>query len=684
MAIPHLTDEQIQTWTREQKDRWWLANVFRGDMPQLTIRSALTGFVLGGLLSATNLYVGAKTGWTLGVGLTSVILAFSMFKILSRLGAKDMTILENNAMQSIATSAGYMTGPLISGLAAYMWIENKPLPAGQIFWFMVVLSVLGVLVAFPMKRRFINDEQQPFPEGRACGVVLDTLYTSSASVGLFKAKALAIAAGLAGFISFASGEAYFKAIHGLYLLATTGKKWAQVLVDYKEKLDNTWHLPHNLDGLYAWLATKNAEPRLFNVTFKQLALNPALDLAMIGAGGLMGIRAASSMLIGMLVNFVIIVPWMISIGEIKPRTGTLAAGDAVFGRAWILNNWALWWGIAMMVTAAMVSLFAKPQIFIEAFKMVTGAKKRDKGADVLRHIEVPLWISWIGVPIVGAIGVWMAHDWFGVKWTLGAMAIPLIIVLTLIAASSTGMTGITPTGSLSKIPQFLFGALDPKHPPTNLMTGVMCIEVASNASNLLMDIKPGYMLGGKPRHQAIGHMIGIISGALASTPLFFILFLNGYSADAAATDPNHVQNVMVTEQFGFPSALQWKGVSELVTSIFGGATSQKLLTPSIITSMVIAAVIGLAFELMRIFSKNKFPLSPLAIGLGVVVPPESTLCMFLGALFFWWAHRKYKDRKETTGFKLWVDTHEPICAGIIAGAALVGIGDVLVRVFLFK
>jgi hypothetical protein len=39
-----------------------------------------------------------------------------MFKVLSTLGAKDMTILENNAMQSIATSAGYMTGPLISGI----------------------------------------------------------------------------------------------------------------------------------------------------------------------------------------------------------------------------------------------------------------------------------------------------------------------------------------------------------------------------------------------------------------------------------------------------------------------------------------------------------------------------------------------------------------------------------------
>ena len=175
MALQQLTAEQVRTWTLEQKDRWWFTSVYRGDMAQLTLRSAVTGFLLGGLLSATNLYVGAKTGWTLGVGLTSVILAFALYRVFSRLGARDMTILENNCVQSIATAAGYMTMPRTSGLAAYMWATNQVLPLWQILVFNVVLSCMGVLVAFPMKRRFINDEQHPFPEGRACGVVLDTL-----------------------------------------------------------------------------------------------------------------------------------------------------------------------------------------------------------------------------------------------------------------------------------------------------------------------------------------------------------------------------------------------------------------------------------------------------------------------------------------------------------------------------
>ncbi|CAG0971803.1 hypothetical protein PHYC_01288 [Phycisphaerales bacterium] len=659
MPIPQLTDEQVRTWTLEQKDRWWLENVWRGDMAQLTLRAAITGFALGSVLSATNLYVGARTGWTLGVGLTSVILAFAMYRVMARLGAKDMTILENNCSQSIATAAGYMTGPLISGMTAYMWVQKQTIPWWQMMLFNFVLSVLGVLVAFPMKRRFINDEQQPFPEGRACGVVLDTLYSSAAKVGMFKAKALVVAASVAGFISFISGESIQKVIQ---------QKWLG--------LKQGWHLPHNLDALYYWMAEKGwvPIPRLAGVDVRQLALSPALDLAMIGAGGLMGIRSASSMMIGMLVNFVIIVPWMISIGEIKPARVT-EEGERIFGRAHIVNNWSLWWGICIMVVAAMVSLFAKPQVFVEAFKTITGGAKR-QGKDVLAHIELPSKISWVGVPIIGALGVWMAHEWFGVSILLGSIAIPMIIVLTLIAASSTALTGITPTGSLSKIPQFIFGAADPKHPPTNLMTGVMCVEVASNASNLLMDIKPGYMLGAKPRQQAIGHCIGIVAGALASTPLFYALFLPKYKPG------DDIQTMMVSDQFSFPSAVQWKGVSDLVTSIFGDAGTGSLLTGSIITSMIIASVVGLVFEVTRILTKNRFPISPLAIGLGVVVPPESTIAMFAGALFFYVTHRVYKARKESMGHMLWIETHEPICAGIIAGAALVGISDALVKAFL--
>jgi uncharacterized oligopeptide transporter (OPT) family protein len=644
VAIPTLTDEQIARMTLAEKDRWWRDNVFRGDVPQLTLRAAATGFVLGGLLSATNLYVGAKTGWSLGVGLTSVILAFAAFKAASRLRlGKDFTILEANAMQSIATAAGYMTMPLISSLAAYMMVSGEVIPWHRMLVWNTVLSLLGVVVAFPLKRRFINDEQQPFPEGRACGVVLDTLYTSDAAVGLFKAKALMVAAAVAGGIKFLAGEALMT--------------WTQARLLGRQTV---WHLHEELDHYYHELATRFGwgAPRIAGIDVRELGLRPTLDLAMFGAGGLMGMRTTASLLLGSLLNFAVIAPTMIHAGEIKPRV----PGTLTFGRVHIVNTWSLWWGIAIMVAASLTALFARPKVIIGAFAGLFRRRQIKQDDQVLSHIELPLSVSFMAGPILGVIAVALGHAWFGVHWLHGLLALPLIVILTLIAANATALTSITPTGALSKITQFSFGALRPDSAATNLMTAGMTSEVAGNASNLLMDIKPGYMLGAKPRQQAIGHAIGIVAGALASTPLFFALFL-----------PHGDPSRLVTEQYPMPSAVQWRGIAELIAR---GVTS---LPASAQIAMLVAALAGIALEIARIVTRNRVPLSALAIGLGVVIPPDSTFAMFAGALFFFVLARRAKP--GTRSHHLWVDTQEPICAGLIAGAALVGITDTIFRVF---
>jgi hypothetical protein len=56
--------------------------------------------------------------------------------------------------------------------------------------------------------------------------------------------------------------------------------------------------------------------------------------------------------------------------------------------------------------------------------------------------------------------------------------------------------------------------------------------------------------------------------------------------------------------------------------------------------------------------------------------------MFAGAFFFWYMHKKWGDKKGTPSHERWIGAHEPICAGLIAGAALIGIADILVKVFL--
>jgi uncharacterized oligopeptide transporter (OPT) family protein len=656
MALQQLTEDEVRTWTRAQKDRWWLDNVFRGDMPQLTIRSAITGFMLGGVLGATALYIAARTGITIGVGLTSVILAFAVYRIMAGAGiASDFTILENNCTQSIATAAGYMVSPLISSLAAYMLVTGTVLPAWHMGVWMVVVSVIGVLLAFPMKRRFINDEQLPFPEGRASGVVLDALYSGAAAAGMFKARLLAYAALLAGAYQAIVGDGWMRLV-----------QFKILRMDHWAGMKEPWVFRQRLDDYYYAAAAKTGAyvPAILGTDIRQLGLRLTLDFAMIGVGGLIGLAVATSCLLGAFVNFVILAPIMIQAGDIAARIGPTGAIVPI-SRAEIVNQWSLWWGVTMMVVGSLVGLLGRPEIFRGLFKRSTAGD----GTDVLRQIELPLWISAVGVPIMSVLGAWVSHAFFGVPWLLAFISLPLIFVLAVICTNSMALTSWTPTGALSKITQFTIGAIDRANPASNLIPAGMTGEISNNAANLLSDIKPGYMLGGKPRHQAAGHVIGIFAGALACIPLFFLLFL--------PPDANGARSVstMVSDNFAFPAAIQWKGVAELIAKGFSA------LPPSAIVSMIVAAIAAVLMEAARILTKGRFPLSAVAIGLGVVLPPESTFGMFTGALLFWAMGRKYKEA-GTRGHAFWVEGMEPICAGLISGAALMGIGDAVVNVLL--
>jgi uncharacterized oligopeptide transporter (OPT) family protein len=630
-GLKHLTEEQVREWTLEQKDRWWLENVYRGDMPQLTFRSAITGMVLGGILSLTNLYVGVKTGWTLGVGITSVILAFAAFKVLSRAGVAktEFTVLENNAMQSIATAAGYMTAPLVSSLAAYMMVTGSVIPLWVTIVWMVALSVLGVLFAFPLKRRFINDEQLPFPEGRAAGVVLDALHTGDAQAGMFKAKLMGITAGGAALLKLMQSHAIMEKLKVGFLA-----------------------IPEYLDDWVYRVVT----PKVMGTPLKDMTVRVDTDFVMVAAGGLMGIRTGVSILVGAVVNYCILVPWMISRGDIE---GVVRDGALVYSFKNI-TMWALWGGVAMMTTSSLFAFFSKPKVLLMAFSGLF--KKRVGQEDPLKHIELPMSVFAIGIPIIGALVILLAQAFFGVSLLMGAIAIPLVFVFTLIAVNSTGLTSITPTGALGKLTQLTFGFLAPGNISTNLMTAGITGEVAGNASNLLMDIKPGYMLGGKPRHQAMGHVLGIMAGALVAVPVFYLAFLRG--------NPDG----LVTPEQPFPGAIVWKAVAEALTA--GLST----LKPSAQVAALVGAVLGILLEATKILTKGKFWLSAVGLGLAFVIPFNTSFAMFLGAALFWGAERVFK-KPESLGHKVMVQNLEPTAAGVIAGGALMGIAVILLEVF---
>jgi uncharacterized oligopeptide transporter (OPT) family protein len=643
VALKHLTDEQIRTLTVEEKDRWWLENVYQGDVPQFTLRAAVCGFILGGLLSITNLYIGAKTGWALGVAITSVILAFLIFKVLSQFGlGENYHVLENNILQSIACSAGYTNGPLIASMAAYMVIQNVVVPWWQMMLWCFGLALLGVLYAFPLKRRFINEEQLPFPEGQAAGVVLHALHTETAEGGskaVLPAKLLVIFSFSAALLKLLQSHAVLSRIKLGFLT-----------------------LPEMLDDWYYRLAERLEWwiPRILGTPLRELTIQPEFDIAMIGAGGLMGIRTGVSLMVGAVLSYAVLAPLMIQHGDIKPVLD--AAGVAHYGFRPIMT-WGLWCGVTMMTTASLVSFLAKPSTLIKPFKDLLGGKQR--GGDCLKPIEFPLWLSAVGIPIVGAFLVYMAHAFFGVAYWLGAVAVPMVFVFTLIAVNSTALTSITPTGALGKITQLVYGGVAPGQIHTNLVTACISAEVAGSASNLIQNIKPGYMLGGKPRLQAIGHVLGAVSGAVCSVVVFYVLFLRNNPAE------------LISPAYPYPAATAWKAVAELLTK----GLSQ--LPVSARWAALAGGLVGIILEITRILSKGKFPLSPVGIGLAFIIPFQTCLAMFMGSFIFWVLGKLY-PRPDQRVNEVAVQNQESICAGIIAGAALMGIAVMAVELFWLK
>jgi len=180
-----------------------------------------------------------------------------------------------------------------------------------------------------------------------------------------------------------------------------------------------------------------------------------------------------------------------------------------------------------------------------------------------------------------------------------------------------------------------------------------------------MDIKPGYMLGAKPRQQAIGHVLGVITGTCVVVPVFYYLFLQGEISNLG------------TKQYPMPSASVWTGVAELLS---GGVRG---LPRSAVCAALIGAFLGIVLEVVRIASRGRFPLSPVGLGLAFIIPWYYCFAMFLGALVFWVAERIWRD-VHSEGNRIIVQNQEPICAGIIAGGSLMGILTKVIETFWLK
>jgi len=626
-------------------ERSWYERAFRGDAAQLTVRALGMGTVLGFLLAFTNVYIGLKVGWGLGVALTACIASFSIWTSLVKLGVarSPMTILENNCMQSTASSAGYSTTPLVvSAFPAMLLLSvTEENPRGtQLRWYTVAawvlcVAALGVLMAIPMKRTLINRERLKFPSGLAAAVLLQSLY-SEGREALVKGRALFTSVGLAGLIPLLTALNVKRTFIAGHVERSSLLPGQSQVFDWMPRLSVS-HLDSKTHVMvreaYPWSAW-----------------NVALDhsLVLVGAGAIIGLRTTLAMLGGGLLLVLIIGPMAMGMPWTN-GAGQLVTAVTRPGAAW--KEIGLWFGAPMMVAYGLVTFALQYRTIGRAF-VGLGRARRDGEDDEILRIEVPMaWFA-IGSAIAGVAVVLLGWFAFDIPVHYGALAVFVTYLLALVACRATGETDITPIGAMGKIVQLTFGAIMPESYAANLMNASITSGASLEAADLLTDLKSGYLLGAHPRRQFVAQFLGIFSGTLASVLCYFLLIPDATALTGSASSP---------PQFAAPAAQQWKAVAELFRYGIGN------LHPFARTGIAIGLLAGSVLSVTEwAFPKDKkwIP-SATGIGLGMLLPLFTSISFVLGALAAWVFH--LVDRRQAERFTV------PVASGVIAGESIVGV-----------
>lgn len=187
----------------EQRDAYWRKHIYRADKePQLTVRGAIFGGLIGILACASSMYTSLKIGWGFGIALVAVILSFVVFNFIRSVSGgriKSMGVLENAATSSVASVTGMTTThTVVSAFGALMLLQGVPAPWYKMVPTLFFSALLGTCIAIPMKRALINQERLRFPSAIASAETLKSLYaTSGNAVTKNKVRTLLGALGLA-------------------------------------------------------------------------------------------------------------------------------------------------------------------------------------------------------------------------------------------------------------------------------------------------------------------------------------------------------------------------------------------------------------------------------------------------------------------------------------------------------
>ena len=591
---------------------------------ELTVRVIVVGILLGILMTAANAYLGLYAGMTVSASIPAAVMSM----IILRSFFKNVSILENNAVQTMASAGESLAAGIIFTVPALLVIPNVWDEIKLVETTIIALlgGLLGTMFTIALRRLFIVEEALPYPEGVACREVL-----VAGEEGGEGAQAILYALGIG-------------AIYGLVV-----------------KGFQATH--HTVEGAFSFLGTR-------------LYAGMDLSIALLSVGFIVGIRIASFIFLGGVIGFGILVPMY----GLMNGWGTSGNDVEKFFAIWAEQ--IRYVGVGAMVVGGLYTLWSMRKTIIIGITKAIKTKASDDTELLRTEIDLPMNKVFIFSGILVVITI--LFYWAKTGSLILAMAGGLFLALTafffaavagyiagVVGSSNSPISGMTIATLLFTVVLVLIvgdGLLNLDTSTLMLATMLIASIVASSAAiagDVMQDLKTGHMVGATPRVQQIAEIIGVITGALVIGPTLKLLHSAFGITQTACLREAEVNGRDCSNALLAPQA-------ELIGDIVRGAFVGDVNVQMILLGVVIAIVLIWL----------KMPVMSVAIG--IYLPLGLSVPIMLGGIISYFtlrsAHiridgeiREEPSKRAKEAAKEVENRGVLIGAGFIAGESILGV-----------
>ena len=590
-------------------------------VPQLSARAIVLSALLAAILAAANAYLGLFAGLTIATAIPAAVVSMAVLRLLG-----GGTILENNIVQTGASAGSSIAAGVIFTIPALMILDNYWTDF-RYSWVLAIAGLgglLGVLFSVPLRRSMIVEEPLAFPEGKAAAEVLKAGENPGPGV-----KILAMAGAVGALVKVAAES-------GMRMIP-----------------DNA--VGAGFIGKYLGYMGTNLSP------------------ALLGVGYIVGLNVGIVVVSGSILSFNIAIPiyhafFLDSDPVLAARIAGAGAAD-IAGAIWSAKIRYL--GVGAMLIGGVWTLFSLRKSLISGIRSGLHAA-RQGGGEAVAETERDLPMKWmlIGL-VVFVIPLAVLYHAIVQNWLV---ALPMTIIMIvagflfvsvsaylagLVGSSNNPVSGITIATILfaSLVLVLLLGRDSQIGAVAAIMIGaVVCCAAAVGGDNL-QDLKAGYLVGATPWKQQLMLMIGSLSCALIMAPVLNLLAAAYGIGPPTAAHPHSL------------AAPQATLMASVAKGLFGGHLPWPMIG---IGALIGAATIALDEWLKRRGSSFRVPV--LAAAIGIYLPLELMVPIFLGSLLSYFVEKKHNAVHADDKTKEHV--HRPgtlFSAGLITGEALTGI-----------